>query len=112
MRAAKQFGDRITKNSFGTEEEIVTESNQILQVGYLHPSYTEHKTQLLENLILPPKIIEEWEIHHTDRRAFRGEAGIRMVERVLGIDCGLSHRYRFGYQNNHGRFDDKNRSQN
>lgn len=50
--------------------------------------------------------MEEWEINHVDRKYFRGEAGIRMVERVLNIDCGMSHTYRFGYQNNHARHDD------
>ena len=91
---------------------MVTESNQVLQVGYLHPHYAEHKTQLLENTVLPPKLVEEWEINHTDRRVFRGEASIRMLERVLNIDCGLNHRYKFGYQNNHARHDDGQRSQN
>jgi len=88
----------------------VTESNNVSQVGYLHPVYAEHKTCLLENSILPPKEVEDWEILHVDRRYFRGEAGIRMVEKVLGIDCGLSHRYKFGFQNNHARHGDEARS--
>ena len=90
----------------------MTEGNIVVQVGYVHPHYNEHKTVLLENAILPAKLVEEWEIHHVDRKYFRGEAAIRNVERVLQIDCGMSHRYRFGYQNNHARHDDPARSQN
>ena len=84
------------------------ESNKILQVGYHHPLYTEHITQLLENAVLPPKMVEEWEIHHVDRRNFRGEASIRMLERVLNIDCGMNSRYQFGYKNNHATHDNNN----
>lgn len=97
MKNAKSFGQKITKRSYNDEVEVVTESNQVMQVGYVHPSYTEHKTQLLENAVLPAKEVEEWEIYQVDRRYFRGEASIRMLERVLNIDCGLSHRYKFGY---------------
>ena len=109
-RQAKRFGERIVRRSFENEEDVVAEKNRVSTVGYLHPVYSEHKTCLLENSVLPPKEVEEWEIHHVDRRYFRGEASMRMVERVLGIDCGLSHRYKFGFQNNHARFEDKSGS--
>ena len=71
------------KKTFNDEMETVTEGNIVVQVGFNHPHYLEHKTVLLENAILPPKLVEEWEIHHVDRKYFRGEAAIRNVERVL-----------------------------
>ena len=77
----------------------------------MHPAYTEHKTVLLENAVLPPKLVEEHEIYHVDRRYFRGEAGMRMVEKVLNIDLGMNTRYRFGFQNNHARHDDNKNNQ-
>ena len=102
----------MTRKTFNDDIEVVTESNNVNMVGYHHAEYQEHKTTLLENSVLPPKEVEQWEIHHVNRRYFRGEASIRMVERVLNIDAGLSHRYNFGYQNNHARHDDGHRSQN
>lgn len=88
---------------------MIVEQNRVHQVGFNHPMYSKHKTQLLDDVILPAKLVEEWEISHVDRRYFRGETAIRNVERVLNIDCGLQTRYRFGYQNNHGRHNDPNR---
>lgn len=110
MPVIKALGVKLTRKTFNDEVEVVAESNQVRQVGYLHPKYLEHKTILLENCVLPMKLVEEWEIHHVDRRYFRGEAGIRMVERVLGIDAGLSQRYKFGFQNNHARHEGNNYS--
>ncbi len=107
----KKLGEQITKQSFyDDDKEVVVEANKVHQVGFNHPSYTEHKTTLLETAVLPPKLVEEWEINHVDRRYFRGETAIRNVERVLNIDCGLQARYRFGYQNNHARHDDNRRN--
>lgn len=79
----KKMGEKIMKKTFNDEMETVTEGNIVVQVGFNHPHYLEHKTVLLENAILPPKLVEEWEIHHVDRKYFRGEAAIRNVERVL-----------------------------
>ena len=107
-KIGKKFGDKIVKRTFNDEVEVVTESNIVLEVGYNHPHYEKHSCQLLDNSVLPMKEVEEWEIHHVDRRYFRGEASIRMLERVLGIDCGLSHRYQFGHQNNHARHNNNN----
>lgn len=106
----KGIGEKILRKTFSDEIETVCESNCVVQVGFMHPFYSEHRTVMLDNAILPSKQVEDWEIHHVDRKYFRGEAAIRNVERVLSIDCGLSHRYRFGYQNNHARHDDKFRS--
>jgi len=77
------------RKTFNDEMEVVTEGNVVVQVGFVHPYYFEHKTVLLENAVLPPKLVEEWEIHHVDRKYFRGEQAIRNVERVLSIDCGM-----------------------
>ena len=97
----KRFGDKIVKKTFNDEKEVIVQSNKILQVGYHHPYYSEHRTQLLDLTQLPPKLVEEWEINQVDRKNFRGEASIRMLERVLGIDCGFHSRYQFGFKNNH-----------
>lgn len=43
-KVEKKFGAKITKKSFNDEIEVVTESNTVLEVGYLHPFYAEHKT--------------------------------------------------------------------
>jgi len=37
---------------------------------------------------------------------------MRMVEKVLGIDCGLQHIYKFGFQNNHARHENDSRNLN
>jgi hypothetical protein len=51
--------------------------------------------------LLPKREVEDYEIHHVDRRYFQGEAMIRLVEKVLNIDTGLSKIYKYGYKNNH-----------
>lgn len=92
-KCEKKFGDQISKKTLNDKKELIVQSNKILQVGYHHPYYPEHRTQLLELTVLPPKIVEEWEINQVDRKNFRGEASIRMLERVLNIDCGTHSRY-------------------
>ena len=97
MESNCRLGERITRKNFNDEQELVTESNRVIMVGFNHEPYTIHTTTLHEHSILPPKEVDEWEIYHVERRYFRGEASIRMVERTLGIDCGFSHRYKFGF---------------
>lgn len=64
---------------------------------YDHPTYLKHECHLLKDAILPKREVEEFEIYHVDRRFFQGEAAMKMVERLLGIDAGLHTTYRYGY---------------
>ena len=36
----------------------------------MHPEYKEHKTVLLEGVLLPNREVEEFEIYNVDRRFF------------------------------------------
>ena len=52
------------------EEELITESNQVLTVGFEHPKYETHKCEIPTNAHMPLKEVEEYEINHVDRRYF------------------------------------------
>jgi len=93
---------------------VIVENNRVAEVGFVHPEYVEHKTVLLENVRLPLRMIEEFEIYQVDRRFFQGEASIKMVEKVLNIETGMVKQYRYGgreqgnnFQNAHARHDQK-----
>ena len=60
----------ITETSSITEPEFAEEVNTVGAVSYLHPTYKEHKTQLLNKALLPKREVEDYEIHHVDRRYF------------------------------------------
>jgi hypothetical protein len=96
----------------GAKVELVTESepcevqfaaqpNSVGSLSFIHPEYKEHKTQLLDQAVLPKREVEDFEIYDVDRRYFQGESMIRLVGRVLGIDVSIDKRYRFGYKNCH-----------
>jgi hypothetical protein len=36
---------------------------------------------------MPKREVEDFAIYHTNRRVFRGEEAIKIVENVLGIDA-------------------------
>ena len=90
------LGENITR-LVDDEEVIVTASNEVCEVGYVHSYYREHSTQLLSDVTMPKKEVDDYEIHQVDRKFFQGENSIRLVERVLNIDSGLIHKsYRYG----------------
>lgn len=53
--------------------------------GFLHPEYAKHDCSLLKGAILPPREVEDFEIHHIERRFFNGENAIQMAADVLKI---------------------------
>lgn len=57
---------------------------------------------------MPEREIDDFEIYHVDRRFFMGEAAVKMLERILGIDTSISAIYKsYGnsaYQNNHATY--------
>ena len=83
-------------------------------VHYLHAPYVQHSTQLLPDAKLPPREVQDFAIYHINRRMFRGEEAIKIVEKVLGVDASADPIYNFssaqnrsgqhygGYQNNRG----------
>ena len=113
-----KIGQKVSR-TIDNETVVIVESNNVAQVGFIHPEYAEHRTVLLNNVRLPPRMIEEFEIYQVDRRFFQGEASIKMVEKVLNIDTGLVKQYRYGgpgnnqnnFQNCHARHDQTRPSQ-
>lgn len=69
-------------------EEIA--KNQVYHVSYQHPTYERHLTKLLDGVLDPKREVEDFEIYHVQRRFFNGENAIKMLERVLGIDTGMT----------------------
>jgi hypothetical protein len=49
---------------------------------------------------MPKREVEDFAIYHTNRRVFRGEEAIKIVERVLGIDASADPVYHFGGRTN------------
>ena len=44
IKCEKRFGEAIFKKTFNDEKEVIVQSNKILQVGYHHPYYSEHRS--------------------------------------------------------------------
>jgi len=90
-----------------TEEEQVLKvrKNQVITKSFEHPDGTIHDVNLLEGSVLPQPEIEHFEILHINRKFFGGEGAIKLVERILNIDCGIVSTYKFGYQNAHATWD-------
>lgn len=95
----------LVTESIANDVVYADKPNVIGSLSFLHPEYSEHKTQLLSQAVLPRREVEDYEIHHVDRRYFQGENMIRLVERVLNIDAGISKVYKYGYKNNHAAQD-------
>ena len=83
-------------------------------IYYENPKYKQHITSLLPGAIQPKREVEDFAIYSIDRRVLQGEAAIRIVERVLGLDASQDPVYSFsggrqnlggqqygGYRNNH-----------
>lgn len=49
---------------------------------------------------MPKREVEDFAIYHTNRRVFRGEEAIKIVENVLGIDASQDPVYHFGGRTN------------
>ena len=79
------FGKTL-KKTLG-ELTLEVEKCQSCLVHYLHPKFKQHLTSLLEGVTMPRREVEDFAIYHTNRRVFRGEEAIRIVENVLGIDA-------------------------
>jgi hypothetical protein len=88
-----------------TDEILKVKKNKVFTVSFEHPDGTVHDTNLLKGSVLPHPEIESFEILHVNRKFFGGEGAIRLVERILNIDCGLVATYKFGYQNAHATWD-------
>jgi hypothetical protein len=84
------------------------ESAQVYQLRYEHPKHELLSAKLLDGLTMPEREIDDFEIYHVDRRFFMGEAAVKMLERILGIDTSISAIYKsYGnsaYQNNHATY--------
>lgn len=79
------------------------EKNQVYQLAFEQTSYELHLSKLLQELKHPDRLIDDFEIHHINRRFFGGEKTIKMLEGVLGFESTLSSINRqggYGYQNN------------
>lgn len=74
-------------------------------VYFENPKYKAHITSLLPGAMLPKREVEDFAIYSIDRRVLQGEAAIRIVERVLGLDASQDPVYSFsgGRQNLHGQ---------
>jgi hypothetical protein len=69
-------------------------------VHYNHPAFKYHSTSLLPGATMPKREVEDFAVFHINRRVFRGEEAIRIVENVLGIDASLDPIYQFGGRTN------------
>ena len=43
---------------------------------------------------MPPREVEDFEIYNIERRFFQGENAVRLCERILGIDAGITAIYK------------------
>lgn len=103
------------KKSIG-ELIIEVDECQSCLVHYTHPTFKLHLTSLLPGAQMPKREVEDFAIYHTNRRVFRGEEAIKIVERVLGLDASADPIYQFGgrtnsrgqdfggYKNNHSTY--------
>ena len=99
----------------GDGEDQETQPQSVaLMVFYSLPEYKAHIPALLPGVVAPRREVEDFAIYHIDRRSFQGEAAIRIVERVFGLDASQDPVYSFssgrrnfagqeygGYRNNH-----------
>ena len=76
------------------------DENNVFKVAFEHTKYELHLSKLLDQLAHPERVVEDFEIHHINRRFFGGERTIKMLEGILGFESNLSAIYRGGYQNN------------
>jgi len=79
------FGKTLSK-TLG-ELAIEVEKCQSCLVHFKDPKYEQHLTSLLPGVTMPKREVEDFAIYHTNRRVFRGEEAIKIVENVLGIDA-------------------------
>ena len=62
LKSSEKLGQKITRH-VEDEHIVIVQSNKVAQVGYFHPEYLEHRTVLLDNVRLPNREIEEFEIY-------------------------------------------------
>lgn len=80
--------------------EVKVEKCDCFVLNLTHPTYKVHLTQLLPNVQMPRREVEDFAIFHIKRRHFQGEEAIRIVERVLKIDASQDPVYQFGGRTN------------
>lgn len=80
------------------EEEILNvKSNKVVTSCFEHPDGTDHDTHIPKGAFMPEPEVEAFEINQVDRKFFGGFGAIKLVERILGIDCGMVTTYKYGY---------------
>lgn len=77
------------------EDQEAQPRSVALMVYYELPAYQGHIPALLPGAVGPRREVEDFAIYHIDRRAFQGEAAIRIVERVFGLDASQDPVYSF-----------------
>lgn len=80
--------------------EVQVEKVDCFVLNLTHATYEVHLTQLLPNVQMPRREVEDFAIYHIKRRHFQGEEAIRIVERVLKIDASQDPVYQFGGRTN------------
>jgi hypothetical protein len=90
---------KVHLHSFGKELKVpytklalqsIAES-QIFMLPFRHSHYERHFTKLLENVVIPEREVDDFEINTINRRPFNGERAIKMLERILGFEANVSN---------------------